>query len=53
VGPDYEVNQLGGYHESPEETSRKVAIRQRLEALAKKKEEKKQVNATKRKFQFI
>ena len=36
-----------------EETSRKVALRQRLEALAKKKEDKKQVKSTKRKFQFI
>jgi hypothetical protein len=46
------VNPLS-YQESPEETSRKVALRQRLEALAKKKEDKKQVKSTKRKFQFI
>lgn len=41
------------YLESPDEAMRKTAIQERLEALAKKKEEKKQVKAAKRKFQFI
>ncbi|ELR25298.1 uncharacterized protein ACA1_290740 [Acanthamoeba castellanii str. Neff] len=52
-GPAREAVNPLSYQESPEETSRKVALRQRLEALAKKKEDKKQVKTTKRKFQFI
>lgn len=45
----HEVNTLS-YIESPEEANRKIAIRERLQNLAKKKEKQTQ---TKRKLQFI